>query len=420
LLFLELYVLQHIISQISIFLFVTVFQLLKSKLNNEENSAREAEWYALALNACSESIHTSHERDRSHFQEEMETFSVPPVLRVGKNLASNDRLGCFATTIPISESMRQRLSSAPKGGRKVEVSEEQPMPIKSTFNRPVPKKKTVTSARNFFGANNKNSSTALTKSTKKDSCGIDKSSSTANTTSNEAKAANKPRPAAKASQSNTLSFRSKKKNAGSNGKKIGNVDEEKENVQNKSSKKVGNADDFVGDMDEEDGDEDDNSMKAEENNNEEEEELQQRSRSKAKAAPRIQQSKERARPKKVAKRAGELEDSDDDRESASTNAVEGAMDAFAKKVSKVQNSDGNNEGTKQRRRRKTMVEKTYMDETGYFHTETQAVWEDVPSDEDDPVVVTSKEKESPKKKAKMTKPAAEMKQGSLMGFFKKK
>ena len=64
-----------------------------------------------------------------------------------------------------------------------------------------------------------------------------------------------------------------------------------------------------------------------------------------------------------------------------------------------------------KKRRKRLVETTSMDASGYLHTETQVIWEDV-SDEEDVVV-----KKAPVKKV-VSKSG--MKQGSLMGFFGKK
>ena len=66
-----------------------------------------------------------------------------------------------------------------------------------------------------------------------------------------------------------------------------------------------------------------------------------------------------------------------------------------------------------------MVEKTYTDEQGYLYTSTEAVWEDVNSDEE-PEATKPAEKESPKKKAKKAVKPKAMKQGTLMGFFTKK
>lgn len=137
--------------------------------------------------------------------------------------------------------------------------------------------------------------------------------------------------------------------------------EEKENTIN-----VGTADDFVGDEDE-----DDEFM-------EQEKERESRNAEIAKE----QEARERAR---------QLEEERLRAEEKSRKAAEAPVAVVGKK------------------RRKRMVEKTTMDESGYMHTETTAVWEEI--DDDEPVVAT---------KRKPVKSTKNMKQGNLMGFFAKK
>ncbi|CAB9524264.1 expressed unknown protein [Seminavis robusta] len=72
--------------------------------------------------------------------------------------------------------------------------------------------------------------------------------------------------------------------------------------------------------------------------------------------------------------------------------------------------------TKHRRRRKKMVEQTFTDENGYIYTETKAVWEDVPSDEEEQFPVPSKKIVQAKGKKPIKKPS---KQGSITSFFGK-
>ncbi|GKY94898.1 hypothetical protein MPSEU_000454700 [Mayamaea pseudoterrestris] len=93
----------------------------------------------------------------------------------------------------------------------------------------------------------------------------------------------------------------------------------------------------------------------------------------------------------------------------------GAMDAFATKKDAASNG-----GTAHKRRRKKLVEKTTMDASGYLHTETQEIWEDIPSDEEEVKVAPVVAKKAAPKPVASKKNAASMKQGSLMGFFKKK
>ena len=84
----------------------------------------------------------------------------------------------------------------------------------------------------------------------------------------------------------------------------------------------------------------------------------------------------------------------------------GAMDDLAQVAPKK-------DTTRAVHRRKKLVQKTTTDDKGYFHTETQEVWEDVVVEEVAPAAVP---KAAAAKKGK--KPSA-MKQGNLMGFFKK-
>ena len=95
------------------------------------------------------------------------------------------------------------------------------------------------------------------------------------------------------------------------------------------------------------------------------------------------------------------------------------MDAFTEKKKKTQNDNNNSkDGTKRRRRERRMVEKTYKNEKGYLTTETVAEWVEIPTDEEGNNEEEAMKKESPKKKAK--KAPKDMKQPTLMGFFKKK
>jgi len=86
-----------------------------------------------------------------------------------------------------------------------------------------------------------------------------------------------------------------------------------------------------------------------------------------------------------------------------SSPVRGAMDTFA--------------SSKVRKRRKKMVTKTTM-VGGYLKTESQAVWEEITSDEEreDAKKMAAQKKPKPRPKAS----AQGMKQKSIMGFFAKK
>ena len=97
--------------------------------------------------------------------------------------------------------------------------------------------------------------------------------------------------------------------------------------------------------------------------------------------------------------------------------VRGAMDAFC---SEQQTQD--TDPMRQRKRRKRLVEKTFM-ENGYLRTETQAIWEDIPTDEEDAQAVKAAPiatKKKPASNNKSTTKGQPMKQMGMMGFFGKK
>lgn len=156
-------------------------------------------------------------------------------------------------------------------------------------------------------------------------------------------------------------------------------DNEKEN--NGKSSKVGSVDDFVGD----DDDSEDDLMEID-------------------AAP----TRKIIRGRKQRKEEVEAADVVAVEKKAAVPAW-GAMDQFATAEAKRPTEQG-------RRRRKKLVQTTSMDAEGYLHTETQEMWEDIPSDEEKVEILNSKK---PAAQQLPTKKTA-MKQGTLMGFFTKK
>ena len=82
--------------------------------------------------------------------------------------------------------------------------------------------------------------------------------------------------------------------------------------------------------------------------------------------------------------------------------------------------DGNadSSSTKRRARRKKWVPKTTMDSSGYLHTQMQEVWEEIPSDEE-VQLIKNKPKRAIIDKKKPAKKGSKLKQGSLSAFFKK-
>jgi hypothetical protein len=185
--------------------------------------------------------------------------------------------------------------------------------------------------------------------------------------------------------------------------------------------KKGNADDFVGDEDED------------EEFLEEEEE-----RKKRVAASDLKVEKERQRQeKKVVARerrqqpkhdkdASEMDvdKEEDDDEDDNEPKIHGAMDAFAVKAEKIIVPDQNNNQSGRKRRKQVLEERTFVDEKGFFRTETITVWKDVEESEDEeknPSTAQPSLNPLPHKStATKPKDTKHMKQQGLMGFFKKK
>jgi hypothetical protein len=99
--------------------------------------------------------------------------------------------------------------------------------------------------------------------------------------------------------------------------------------------------------------------------------------------------------------------------------VRGAMDAFCSEQPSSQQQNKEADPTHNRKRRKRLVEKTFM-ENGYLRTETQAVWEDMPTDEEEAETAKSAPIATKKKPASNTTKGQPMKQMGLKGFFAKK
>jgi hypothetical protein len=218
--------------------------------------------------------------------------------------------------------------------------------------------------------------------------------------------------------------------------------QQKQSASYLDKKNIGNADDFVGDVDDDDDEEEVRIDISQSNHH--------------KAVPEAMdiddehkhtQSGNEHRNDNV---DNDLMDDDEDDNNKTSQNKTGAMDAFvvANKETTVINNNSN--ATHSRRRRKKLVERTYTDAKGYLHTETQEIWEEIPSDEENdnsstlPTIGQSnnenghnttkksqqliKGKASDKgtkllpnsKNSKKGTAASHLKQGSLMGFFSKK
>lgn len=174
-----------------------------------------------------------------------------------------------------------------------------------------------------------------------------------------------------------------------------------------ASKKVGNVDDFLGDMD----DDDDDERPGKSNDGGDPMEIEP-------VAPKP--TRRKASKKEVIDVPMDVDEDNNSDNGEDKFQVSGAMDAFAtvKKPTPPKNIG-------QKRRRKIVKEVTTVDEKGYLHTENQEVWEDIPEGEEEKAPVRSKTTSSsrtkPAKKAETnSKGQSMLKQNTLMGFFQKK
>jgi DNA polymerase subunit Cdc27 len=93
--------------------------------------------------------------------------------------------------------------------------------------------------------------------------------------------------------------------------------------------------------------------------------------------------------------------------------VSGAMDVFATTTAKTA-AESEDPAPRRRRRRKKLVTNTTTDAKGYLHTEQEEVWEEYSTDEEAKLPTVAK-----KPTTTAAKPV-NRKQGNIMGFFKKK
>ena len=175
-------------------------------------------------------------------------------------------------------------------------------------------------------------------------------------------------------------------------------------------KKKGNADDFVGDMDE-----DEEFVKEDEKRKTRNAKKEKKVNNDRKIKENSRQKQERRKP--LPRQEGE-EDVDMDPVDDDIKVVQGAMDDFASKTT-VKRDNANEDQKGRKRRKQVLEEKTFVDENGFFRTETVSVWKEIEDDEDEEssAKLLSSSAAAAKAKPKSTK---NMKQQGLMGFFAKK
>lgn len=350
-----------------------MIQLRKSIISPEDMDVDDetSTFYSLALSQT-ETVHTAHEKDMDRFRDLLKeedlsntTVALEPTLH--QHLVVNSSFSKTRTTAQASQ--EERLSGGVMAAPHVAVA------VAAISSKPTKKPaRKVTTAASFFAKNE-----SPTKKQKKQ--GSEEARETINPRKKEStkkqpqkKEHHKKPPAKKQASTEAVDV-----DNDSDASTIDFSQEEKENSVNRKKEnfKIGNADDFVGDEDE-----DDDFLESE----------------------RQRKSRNAAKPRKQPQHKPPKENVEDEE---SAPKVHGAMDAFAQHQEKKP-------AEKHHKRIRRLVEKTTMDANGYLHTETQAVWEDV-SDEEEPVVVRETVT-----KAAPVKSTKNMKQGSLMGFFKKK
>lgn len=350
-------------SPTSFSLIRSVFKLEKQDFVADAMEQDDAFLYA-ASTENGESISTGHERDMTAFRTKLQDNQLPPC---AKQLLIEPSPHLPAIPVGDDSDMKYATLAAPT----------------TTATR---KKGKATTANDFFKSKSKG---AVAEDGKENNA-----KEKARTSTNTAVA---KKPAASKKQAPKISA-------------TANPAQKKPTAASKPSenKKIGNADDFVGDVDDSDDEED--TMDVDDGSNDSVEVIEKVS-SKKTSKP--------AAKKAAAKKRAPLQDSDDDEES--DGEEKDAMDEDAAPKKKKELAPPTH-----RPRRKKMVEKTYVDCHGYLVSETVEEWEDIPEEElkqeaeQKKVASQAQPKPAAKKKSKAAAGKPKLKQGNIMGFFQKK
>jgi hypothetical protein len=370
-------------------IFGIVFRLQSSKATDTtskstgEDGIAGSSIMALATQSCTEFFATAHERDMVEWRERV--------------IDGRYQLAVLDATIAPADDLGPGIDQPTKLFAKTPPAPTAPVSSSSSSNhghKAFSGKKTVTTAASFFGS-------------KKSGSGNPPTTTSSTTSTTKPAAATTKEPKIRSNQVAPVPVGTTSTTG--NKKPLPVV----------HSKPVGNADDFVADLEDSD-----------------DEESAQAVVQLAAASRQTKKEQQMARRKAVqeanrqASRENEEEDgSDNEKEQYK---VVGAMDAFATTAPKTattasagppppnnnNNSGAGGGGIRQRKRRKKLVEETVM-VNGYLRTETKAIWEDVPTDEEEEEKNTAMTKIN-QTKTLVAKNSQGMKQKSLMGFFAKK
>jgi hypothetical protein len=368
----DLYAFFISIVHVKLIFFFSVFCLQSSKQRQFDDSTTTV--YALALESSGEALETAHERDMTRLRDAVKEKDFD-VFATKTEIASPPQVEEMVANSSIDASpedfVGSDLATRPAIQSKHYVARK-----KEASSRP-------TSAKDFFA-----------KTAKKETVDGDKKPSTAS---------RKTKDSSKSNQ---------EKENSDNGRRS----------KTSSSKMIGNADDFVGDQEEDSDDERDmeeHSKKAAKHAEHEKSPTSKRKNRKTQA-----EVEEEMRQEEVARKSSGMYQNDSDDE----QHFKGAMDAFTTKTKNTEPSTTQTGSGK--KRRKKLVEKTTMDSKGYMTTTTEVVWEEVDSDEEENTAksnasatqsAASKALSSSKAAASKTKTKpSDMKQKGIMGFFAKK
>lgn len=437
--------------------FLSVFKLYKEPFKNDIIDAANlaSPLYAFRLagqkgddkeEEAAESLHASHER----------AMTVARNFTRGVTVTTNNT-GLVAEItddlIQPADQIRDRMKQTATSGAIVVTQPSKPTAgvavatMKSTTNghttgtkTKVPTTKVATTAASFFRTTSESTSRETSKQ-KNSSAGTQSTAPPASNTNGANTTSEKTSRRVTTQQSKTAKTQASTSRV--LGKKVQSHSVEKEN----RADKVGNADDFVGDQDDDDSDDDSNDdsrMRSDGSDQDDDDSVPRIPKPPTKTmktGDRKGMRQETAGQKKskdpipmeeeIEPRSEDEGGEVDDDNTNKIPTVTGAMDAFAVAKTEVRNGATALNG---KRRVKKLVEKTVID-NGYFRTIMEEVWEEIPVDdqqeksisltknktsENKPPSVKAEAPPTKKKKTTAVGNGNAMKQGTLMAFFGKK
>jgi hypothetical protein len=333
-----------------------------------------------------EQVSTAHERDMVTLREMVQEgrYSLTTMFPSSNKKRSVASISTIDPAEGLLEWLDHKANAVTAGKSHEEVQEENEVEFALTkfvgrSSRPVGKKTTTTAA-SFFSAHNKKATNPTNNHSSNGGTSHEKEApvakATGTTTSNHKTSGKSSSTSSSAPTASTSGNKSLSQSSSMTTSSKPNPDrQEKENKinsrpsyakSNTTSAKVGNADDFVGDLDEDEDDDD------------EDIEIVPPPLTKVAAATTKKQPPQ-----------DDTIDIDNPANDRSNDDNDEEDDPPEKEGSKSTNTNRSttfiptnfNDPNRKRKRRKKLIEKTTM-QNGYLHTETQSIWEDVPTDEE--------------------------------------